>query len=213
MPPRGRVERPVIKLWYKVMEKLQTTRTLIIDTALVQSAKVGLEGVSLGGIATAIGMSKSGLFAHFKSKEALQLAVLEEAISRFRATVILPALNNSQGLVRLKAYYENYLDWIAGTNAKCACPFTTFVQEYDDRPGAIRTLLVKSQKIWRDMLADAARDAIEEGEMSEGITPEQISFELIGAALSYQVSLNLLKSKASRPQAISAFEHIINRKE
>ena len=194
------------------MKKTQTTRKTIIDSALTQSVKVGLEGVSLGSIANAIGMSKSGLFAHFKSKEGLQLAVVEEALSRFLVAVISPAQKKSRGLARLTAYYENYLDWIAGKHGISACPFITFVQEYDDHPGAIRDLLVESQQKWRDTLAVAARDAIVNEEISDAVTPEQISFELIGAALSFQVSLGLLKSKQSRTQATIAFNNITNQK-
>ena len=138
------------------MKKAQSTRTVIVDSALAQAVKIGLEAVSIGGIASAIGMSKSGLFAHFKSKEGLQLAVIEEANERFFTSVFAPAQKIPKGLARLKAYYENYIGWIAGKRGVSACPFITFVQEYDDRPGAIQNLLVESQQNWRDALAFAA---------------------------------------------------------
>lgn len=195
------------------MKKSQSTRQSIIETALIQSSRVGLEGISLGGIASAVGMSKSGLFAHFKSKEAVQLAVLEEAISSFRDRVIGPAQEKPEGLDRLRAYFDLYLDWIAGENAKFTCPFTTFVQEYDDRPGTIQTLLVKSQKRWRRLLAEEVSRAMDKGVISRAINPNQISFELIGAALSFQVSFNLLASEDARGQATRAFAHLVNRKE
>ena len=191
------------------MKKQQTTRNTIIDSALMQSVKVGLEGISLGGIASDVGMSKSGLFAHFKSKEALQLAVVEEAEERFYQSVVLPAEKKSPGLSRLKAYYVYYLDWIKGSRGLSACPFVTFVQEYDDRPGAIRDMLVKSQVKWRKTLAISVRDAIKNHEINDSANPEQISFELIGAALSFQIASQLLNSKKSRTLANIAFDHVI----
>lgn len=194
------------------MKKVQNTRIAIVDSALNQAVKIGLEGVSIGSIASAVGMSKSGLFAHFKSKEGLQLAVVEEANSRFLNEVFMPAQKKPKGLTRLKAYYQNYIGWIAGKRGVSACPFITFVQEYDDRPGAIHDLLVESQQNWRDTLAFAARDAIKNNEISDAISPEQISFELTGAALSFQVSIGLLKSKKSQTYALKAFDNIVQQK-
>lgn len=192
-----------------VQKKSHTTRDLIVSTALEQAATVGLEGISLGGIAAEVGMSKSGLFAHFKSKEGLQLAVLEAALVLFQAAVLKPALKNPQGLPRLRALYTHYLDWMAGSSGLATCPFTVFIQEYDARPGPVRDLLVKSEIQWRKTLSDVAEAAIRSGHLEDTISPAQLAFELIGAAFSFQVSHGLLAAEDARQQAARAFDRLV----
>src|SRR5687767_2055842 len=119
------------------MGKGAVTREAIIDEALAQATRLGFEGLSLAPLAGSLGLSKSGLFAHFKSKEVLELAVLEEAIARFRRQVIEPSLSAPRE-ERLSTIFERYLDWLAGKGKKAGCLFVTLVQEYDDRPGPIR---------------------------------------------------------------------------
>ncbi|WP_420969085.1 TetR/AcrR family transcriptional regulator [Bradyrhizobium sp. B120] len=190
------------------MSKGQSTRQTIVDAALNQSIRLGLEGVSLGNLAEDVGLSKSGLFAHFKSKESLQLAVLAEAVERFMGLVVEPALKKPAGLSRVRALFENYLDWIAGEGESGGCPFVTFVQEFDDRPGAIRNLLVRSQREWRAGLSAAIRVAMEKKEIRRHADPEQVAFELIGAALAFQTSLKLLGERGCRARAVAAFGNI-----
>ncbi|WP_206685338.1 TetR family transcriptional regulator C-terminal domain-containing protein [Bradyrhizobium uaiense] len=194
--------------YYSVMKKGPSTRQMIVDTALNQSVRLGLEGVSLGNLAEDVGLSKSGLFAHFKSKEALQLAVLEEAVGRYMRLVVEPALKKPAGLPRVRALFENYLDWIAGEHEAGGCPFVTFVQEFDDRPGAIRDILAKSQRQWRVGLASAIAIAMEKREIARRADPEQVAFELIGAALAFQTSLRLLGERGCRVRALAAFDRI-----
>lgn len=196
-----------------VQKKSHKTRDLIVSTALEQAATVGLEGISLGGIAAAVGMSKSGLFAHFKSKEDLQLAVIDAALVLFQAMVIAPALQNPKGLPRLRALYNHYLDWMAGSSGLATCPFAVFIQEYDARPGAIRDLLVKSEVQWRETLAEFAAAAIRSGHLEETISPTQLTFELIGVAFSFQVSHGLLAAEDARQQAAIAFDRLVAKRQ
>jgi len=195
----------------KALKKTHDTKERIISTALVQSASLGLENISLGGLAREIGMSKSGLFAHFKSKESLQLAVVHAALDLFHTTVIEPAMASPKGLPRLHALFNQYLDWMTGASGLVTCPFTVFIQEYDSRPGPIRDLLVKSELQWRDIISNIAVDAINSGHIDQKVCPGQIAFELIGTAFSYQVSHCLLNAKDAKAQAEAAFDRIIMR--
>lgn len=192
------------------LEKPSNTKELIISTALAQSVTVGLESISLGKLATKINMSKSGLFAHFKSKGALQLAVVEAALDLFQSSVIAPAMAKPTGLPRLHALFEHYLNWMSGSSGLETCPFTVFIQEYDSRPSRVRDILVQSELQWRNTFSKIAAGAINKGHISTKASPEQIAFELIGIAFSYQVSLCLLNTTNARLQAEAAFERIVN---
>ena len=128
----------------------------IVDRALVLANQVGLEGLSLGVLASDLKRSKSGLFAHFKSKEELQLDVLREAIDRFVNTVIKPALEKPRGEQRLLALFDGYMGWVSGRQLKGGCIFMALSSEYGDRPGPVRDLLVESQRNWTKTIARVA---------------------------------------------------------
>jgi AcrR family transcriptional regulator len=114
------------------------TRAAILDEALSIASKLGLEGLTIGSLADATGMSKSGLFAHFGSREDLQLAVLEHAAQRYGEQVLMPALRIERGLPRLQAIFERWLDWAAASGLPGGCIMISAANEYDDRPGAKR---------------------------------------------------------------------------
>lgn len=199
---------PIVRAQIARMSKGALTRSAIIDEALTQAVAIGLEGVSLGGVAERLELSKSGLFAHFKSKEALQIAVLERAIERFTAVVVAPALK-LHGLARAAKLFHLYLDWIKDGAGTGGCLFVTAIQEFDDRPGPIRDLLVKSQQNWRAVLRQALREAIEAGELRGDAELDQLVFELVGASLAYQHSHKLLDDKRSRRLVKAAFARIV----
>src|SRR5262245_61558535 len=111
------------------MQKGQFTRTAIIEQALESASKVGFEQLSLAALAADTSMSKSGLYAHFKSKEALQEAVLERAAERFGEIVVLPAMRAARGLPRLQTLFEGYLEWIGGNATGGRCLFMALAQE------------------------------------------------------------------------------------
>ncbi|HEY0783158.1 MAG TPA: TetR/AcrR family transcriptional regulator, partial [Thermoanaerobaculia bacterium] len=114
------------------MTKGEQTRIEIVDRALALAGEVGLEELSLGVLAAGMNLSKSGLFAHFKSKEALQLAVLERAIDLFIQDVVVPALRQPRGEPRVRALFEGNMRWILNEGR---CFFMALTQEFDDRPG------------------------------------------------------------------------------
>ena len=174
------------------MAKGEETREAILDTALALASTGGLEGLSIGTLAQAVGLSKSGLFAHFGSKEELQLAVLRTASDRFVAKVITPALKAPRGEPRIRALFERWLAWEAAAFAG-GCPFLAVSNELDDRPGPVRDYLVQSQRDWLDVLANAARIAMAEGHFRADLDPRQFAYEIYSLILAFHQFHRLLR--------------------
>lgn len=191
------------------MKKGAATREAIVGRALQQAVTVGLEGLSLGPLADSLELSKSGLFAHFKSKEALQLAVLEEAIERFRARVIEPSLAQPRGRARMETLIGRWFDWVDGEPDMRGCIFAVSAQEYDDRPGQIRDRLVASQRDWHDTLARVAADLPKAGKAPPDYC-RQLVFELIGVNLAYQQQAKLFRAPNARALAEEAVARILD---
>ena len=192
------------------MSKGQTTRDAIVHEALAQATRVGLEGLSLGVLAESLALSKSGLFAHFKSKEALQRAVLEHAIELFTQHAILPALAKPRGRPRLVALFRNFLAWKRGDTTKSGCLFGQLSVEYDDRPGLIRDLFVASQLEWRRTLATCVEKAIDEGHLRADVDPVQLAFDIQGIAMVYEQSYKLLGMPDALDRAERAFQRLLD---
>jgi AcrR family transcriptional regulator len=205
------------------MSRIKTTRRDIVDRALTLAADVGLENVTLGVLATELDVSKSGLFAHFKSKEALQLSVLAEAVERFTATIVRPALTAPRGEPRVVALFENKLAWIRGGGGatlapapngdlpRARCIFMALSQEYDDRPGTVRDAVVQSQRDWRATIARAARIAIDEGHFRADLDVDQFAFEFLGICMTFQQTNRLLADERAEGFARAAFDALLAR--
>jgi AcrR family transcriptional regulator len=191
--------------------KGEQTRTAILDEALNVASRLGLEGLTIGSLADATGMSKSGLFAHFGSREGLQLAVLEHAAQRYGETVLMPALKIERGLPRLRAMFERWLDWAIASGLPGGCIMIAAAAEYDDRPGPIRDAVIANQHRGNALTQKAVRLAIEEGHLRGDTDPEQISFELLGIVLAAHNHRRLLGDKEARKRALRAFEQLIAR--
>src|SRR4249920_1377868 len=174
------------------MKKGDRTRTLILNDALTLASEVGLEGLSIGSLAGRLGLSKSGLFAHFGSKEDLQLATLRHTQERFQQAVFRPALASPRGLPRLRALFENWLSWIARIDRPGGCVMLAASVEYDDRPGQVRDALVAGQRELRGALAKAVRLGVEEGHLRPDTDPWQVVFELMGIVLQVHHDRGLL---------------------
>jgi len=187
------------------MAKANTTRETIIAEAMSQAVIVGLEGISVGGLASSLNISKSGLFAHFKSKEALQLAVLDAAIERFSQDVVASANKAKSPGRKLDKLFLGYLDWIEGDQQTKGCLFITAIQEFDDRPGSQNDRLVAAQVAWRQLLAATAREAIASGEISPKDDVDLFVFELVGTALAYQHACKLIRDRRARSKAEQAY--------
>ena len=192
------------------MSKGQTTHDAIVREALAQATRVGLEGLSLGVLAEQLGLSKSGLFAHFKSKEALQRAVVEHAIELFTHEVILPALAKPRGRPRLVALFHNQLAWKRGDLRKEGCLFAQLAVEYDDRPGLIRDLFVESQLEWRRTITTCIEKAIAEGHLRADVDARQFTFDFTGIAMSFEHSHKLLGEADALERAERAFQRLLD---
>lgn len=154
------------------------TRQAILQTAVNIASVEGLEGLSIGGLATTLGMSKSGLFAHFGSKEELQLATIEAAQAIFRAEVIKPAFAARSGIARLLALCEAWFSYGERKVFRGGCFFAAASLEFDGRPGAVRDRLAKIMQDWLKLLAALIRQAQALGELDATLEPEQLAFEL-----------------------------------
>ena len=192
------------------MRKGAATREAIVGRALEQAVALGLDGLSLGPRADSLGLSKSGLFAHFKSKEALQLAVLDKAIERFRVRVIEPSLAEPRGRARVEALVGRWFDWIAGEPGANGCLFAVAAQEFDDRSaGAVRDRLVASQQAWHDTLARAVADLPRAGQAPPDYC-RQLSFELVGVSLAFQQQTKLFRAPNARARAEEAVSGLLD---
>jgi len=187
--------------------KGEQTRKEIVTRALEVASEVGLEGVTLGALAQDLGISKSGLFAHFKSKEALQLEALQSIVDRFVEAVVRPSLTRPRGEPRLRSLFENDLRWIKGVRGGCLLISLSY--EYDDRPGPIRDLLVRSQRDWLAVLARAARIATEEGHFRADLDCEQFAYQLQSLCMGYQYNSKLLGDRKAEEQLRGAFEQLM----
>lgn len=194
------------------MQKGRLTRQTILERAYAMARRVGFEQLSLANLAAETGMSKSGLYAHFRSKEALEQAVFDLAVERFTAMVVVPALRQPRGIARLRALFEGQLEWIGAADNEGRCFFMALSQEYRDRPGLIRDLLVKATYDWHGTVARVAALAIEEGALPADMAPRQVAFELAGIGMAYQQSLKLLGRDDALTMARRAFEALVNRR-
>jgi AcrR family transcriptional regulator len=191
--------------------KGEQTRAVILDQALQIASRLGLEGLTIGSLADATGMSKSGLFAHFGSREDLQLAVLEHAAQLYGNKVFLPALKIERGLPRLRALFAQWLEWTIASGLPGGCIMISAAAEYDDRPGPIRDAVIANQNRGRAISEKAVRLTIEEGHLKPGTDPEQIAFEMLAIVLASHNYRRLLGDKEARKRALTAFDQLVGR--
>jgi AcrR family transcriptional regulator len=192
--------------------KGERTRATILDEALRIVSKAGLDGLTIGTLADATGMSKSGLFAHFGSREELLLAVLAHGQAEFTEVVFQPALAKPRGLPRLRAMFVNWLDWTESAELPGGCPMIGGASEYDDKPGPVRDLLAGGQRAWIETLKRAVRQAaVEEGQLAKDTDPEQIAFEIFGIALVVHHHRRLLGYRKARERALVALDALLQR--
>lgn len=191
------------------MSKGEDSRKEIVASALAMASEVGLEGVTIGALAERTGRSKSGLFAHFGSKEELQIAILDEAVDRFVSLVVSPALKEKRGLPRVRALFERWLAWARADFMPGGCIFMAATVELDDRPGPARDRLVSSEKDWLGVLSGAAKIAVDEGHFRADLDCDQFAFELYAIAHGYHTLARLFRDRASEKRARAAFDRIV----
>jgi AcrR family transcriptional regulator len=191
--------------------KGEQTREAILEAALTLASQVGLEGLTIGRLAGSLDLSKSGLFAHFRSKEALQVQTLDRAAARFEEVVVRPALRAARGEPRLRALFENWLRWPKLVPQPGGCIFVAAAIELDDRPGAARDRLVRLQRDWLDVIAGAVRLSVQEGHFHRQVDPRQFAFELYGIMLVCHHFGRLLRDPGAPDRARDAFEALVAR--
>jgi len=196
------------KLW--LVGKGEQTRQAIVAQALDLASSGGLESLSIGELAKAVGMSKSGLFAHFKSKEQLQLDVLEAAVARFIDKVVTPALREPRGEPRVRAMFERWLVW-ERDEFPGGCVIEGAAEELLDRPGPVRDYVVRAQHDWMDAIATAVRIAMSEGHFRPDLDPEQLAFELLTLFLGYHRHGRLFDREQAEARTRRAFEALVER--
>jgi len=160
-----------------VRSKGALTKAMIVDQALKIASRQGLEGLTVGHLAEALAMSKSGVFAHFGSREELQLAVVREYYDRFEAAVFQPALQEPKGLARLQKMINLWMQ-TSIQELSAGCIFISGAVEFDDRPGLVRDELVRSVQIWRAALKRAIEQAVEVGDLKKDCVPEAMLFQI-----------------------------------
>ena len=190
--------------------KGQQTKAAIVETALGQVAHIGLEGLSIGTLADLMRMSKSGVFAHFGSREELQIAVIRAYHSQFEAEVFYPALEQPKGLPRLQKLFQN---WMRRTSHEIdsGCLYISGAVEFDDRPGLVRDALADSVKTWLSAMHRTVVQAKEAGHLRADADEHQIAFEIHGLILALHYEARFLKTPGSIERANVGFTNILTR--
>jgi AcrR family transcriptional regulator len=190
------------------LSKGEETRAAILDAALKHAATHGYEALTIGVLADKLGMSKSGLFAHFGSKEDLQIATLDEAARRYNVVAFIPALAAPRGLKRLRALFGLWLEW-AERSELAACPIMAASAEYSSRPGPMRDAVEQHMKRLHLEIMKAVEMAVTSGELKPETEADQVAFEAFGIIASCYQSRNLFQDPRATARAMSAFERLI----
>ena len=192
------------------MDKVECTHRRILWRGLEIVSERGLGGVSLGGLAARAGMSKSGLFAHFRSKEELQVELLRAAEAALRREVMEPVLDVPEGLPRLRALVGRWLGWAARSGLPGGCPLYAAAFELDDaEEGPVRDFLMKSKGEWSGMLEGLVGEAVELGQLGEDLDAVQFVWQLEGIYLSHHVSQRLMRDPEADARALTAFDELV----
>ena len=190
------------------MRKGEQTRAAILDVALELASRNGLEGLTIGLLADRMSMSKSGVFAHFGSREDLQLEVVKLYHHRFEQEVFYPSIKETRGLPRLVAMYTR---WVKRVSVEIAsgCIYISGAVEYDDREGPIREELVSMVRAWQGALLRSVEQAIELKHLHTGFDAEQLVFEMLGLILALHHDARFLRNPGAVERARAGFERLI----
>jgi len=185
----------------------ERSRGAILDEAAQLSTVEGIGGLSLSRLAHSVGMSKSGLFAHFGSKEELQLATIERADEIFHSQVLEPAESATDGLDRLRRLLDGYLRYVQAGTFPGGCFFATVLVEVSMQPGAVRDRLLVFLQDWLGRLESAIRDAQKEGTIDKSEDAGQLAFELEAALLLANTQFTVMQSAEPIERGRRSIEH------
>jgi AcrR family transcriptional regulator len=186
-----------------------STHDRILTQGLDILSQVGFSGVTLGILAQRVGISKSGLFAHFKSIEQVQLAILQHMMDVWTANVLAPSMRADKGLPRLSSYFLHWLGWTSKAGLSGGCPLAAALFELDDKQGPLRITVAIKQKQWHGVLVELIEEAIHSGHLSRDVSVPQLTCEIWGIYLTHHVSARFLRDNQANEQAQSAFERLI----
>ena len=188
--------------------KGEQTRALILDHAVRYAAVHGFEALTIGSLAERSGLSKSGLFAHFGSKEELQIATIDEAVRRYNEAAYFPALSAPRGLPRLRRLFEHWLDWTERSGL-ASCPVMAAASEFDRRDGPVRDTIEAHMRLQHTGLVKAAEMVKASGEFDASTDTQQFAFELFGIFMAYYRARNLFRDTHAAQRARAAFERLL----
>ncbi|MDP1901058.1 MAG: TetR/AcrR family transcriptional regulator [Rubrivivax sp.] len=191
------------------MHKGQQTRAAILDAALSLASHMGLEGLSIGALAEVTQMSKSGVFAHFGSREELQISVIREYHAKFEEEVFAPAIREPRGVPRLRALFERWVRRVS-VELDSGCIYISGAVEFDDRPGPVRDALASMVRAWQAALERAIRQAIEAGHLRADTDPTQMLFELHGLILALHHDARFLRIPGALDRVRAGFERTLS---
>lgn len=191
------------------LTKAELTRATILDAAVDMASEHGLESLTIGSVAERAGLSKSGVFSRFGSREELQLAVLKEYERRFVDDVLLPSLREKPGLPRLASMFRRWVERVRREELATGCLFVGSSFEYDDRPGALREAVLTGVDAWRAQLARAARQAVDCGHLQRETDVEQLVFELYSLMLGLHHDARFRKDPLAAERVVAAFERLV----
>ena len=194
----------------RAMLKGQQTKQAIVQAAVSMSTQVGLEGLSIGHLAERMHMSKSGVFAHFGSREELQISVIREYHDRFESEVFYPALSCARGLPRLQSLFDNWMQR-STTEIDSGCIYISGAVEFDDRPGSVRDALASSVNTWQNALQRSVAQAQEEKHLTPKADPLQMAFEIHGLILALHYEARFLRNPGAAQRARKGFSEIVAR--
>lgn len=191
------------------LRKGEATRAAILDHAVKLASQIGLSGLSIGRLAEDLKLSKSGVFAHFHSKEALQVQVLETAAERFVGEIVRPALAQPRGESRVRALFERWLGWARSQSTPGGCLFVAASVEFDDQPGPVRDKLVELQREWLSVMANVAQTGIAGKTFRSDVDAGQFAHDLYAIMLGYHHASRLLKDPRAEARAHAAFDNLV----
>ena len=194
----------------RTLMKGRQTKDPIVNAALGLASQIGLEGLSIGALAEVTGMSKSGVFAHFGSREELQISVIREYHDQFESEVFYPALSCARGLPRLQSLFDNWMQRTT-TEIDSGCIYISGAVEFDDRPGSVRDALASSVNTWQNALQRSVAQAQEEKHLTAKADPLQVAFEIHGLILALHYEARFLRNPGAADRARKGFSEIVAR--
>jgi AcrR family transcriptional regulator len=194
--------------YFMIVAKGEDTKRIVLEAGLDMASQLGLECVTIGNLAKTTNMSKSGLFAHFQSKENLQVEILNYAAWLFSEGVIVPALKTQSGIPRIRALVDNWTRWTS--ELKGGCIFVSASADFSDRPGKVRDVLLNQQKQWIDCLQRIALSAVKAGDFRQDIDEGQFAFDLYSLLLGFHLYYNLLDDSKIKEREETALVRLLD---